>query len=54
MICAHPCPVVMYLASVVESATHACFLLFYDIRFEPSRWQVSFVIFLSNFLIYLL
>ena len=41
-------PVTMYSASVVESATQACFLLCQKIRMKPSRWQVPLVLFLSS------
>jgi len=48
MIYAQPCPTAIYSTSAVESATQACFLLFHEIRLDPSRWQVPLVLFLSN------
>jgi len=37
----------MYYASVVERATHACFLQCQEIRLDQSMWQVPLVLFLS-------
>jgi len=45
-ICAQQLPAAIYSASAVERATHACFLLCYEIRLEPRRWQVPLMIFL--------
>jgi len=47
-ICAQQLPAAIYSTSVVDKATHACFLLCHDIRLDPSRWHVPLVLFLSN------
>jgi len=37
----------IYSAITVDSATHTWFLLCQDIKLEPTRWDVPFVLFLS-------
>jgi len=37
-------PVAMYFASIVVSATQTCFLLFHDIKLQPSRWKTPLVL----------
>ena len=37
----------MYSASVVDNATHACFLLCHETKLDPSKWHVPLVLFLS-------
>ena len=48
----HICPrqllATMYSRSVVDKATHACFLLFQWTRLFLNKWQVPLVLFLSN------
>ena len=41
-------PTTMYLASTVERATQACFLLCQEMRLDPRRWQVPLVLFRSS------
>jgi len=37
----------MYSTSIVERATHGCFLLCQEIILDPRKWQVPLVLFLS-------
>ena len=47
-ICAQQLPATMYLASAVERATQAYFLLCHEMKLEPRRWQVPLLLFLSS------
>ena len=44
-------PIAMYSASVVKSATQACFLQFQDTRELPSIWHVPLVLFYLIFVL---
>jgi len=38
----------MYYAYAVDNATQVCFLFCHEIRPDPSKWQVTLVLFQSN------
>ena len=44
-ICAQQLQAAIYSASAVDKATHACFLLCHEMRLDPSKWHVPFVLF---------
>jgi len=46
-LCTRQLPAIMYSASTMDNATHACFLLCQDIKLDPNKWHVPPVFFLS-------